>query len=207
MYELKNHKWKIFVCALLVVSGLFFVAIKKYDTATNEEVVRPEQLSLDNLKNNLRFVDLEKQLPQFGDYSTQTSSIPPKPIVNQQSHPMGMRFWTFTENMTDALKYDMAGHYLIQRCCTGNPSVFVIDGLTGQVFYELGGINYTTRTDSSMIIFEPFRMDCFTPTGDYECEYDGISGGGNPRYARWNGEEFITICEPVVKNWEIVSCK
>ena len=211
MSWLKQNRIVIFVVGILIFGALFFIKGWKYDlsniAATNNTAKKITQSSTTISENEQKFIDLEKSLPRFEDYPVKVYLIPPKPKLNHESNPYGMSFWTLTENWVNvASSYNMGGHYLMDRYATGNPDLLIVDGLTGQVFHEYGSINYTTKIDSSLVIFKPFRMDCFTPYGDYKCDYDGIMGGGNPRYAEWDGKQFITLCEPVVRNWKVISC-
>ncbi len=219
MTWLKENYTKIFF--VLILLSVVFLVKSKNNNSSNSAIINQAITSNSPLPitatDNPNFTSLIKSLPHFEDYPAKVFPIPPRPLINHQSNPYGMRFWTALEDDASTsydeargtfprTEYDMGGHYLMNRHGTGNPDVLIVDGLTGKVFNEYGGINYTARVDSSLVIFEPFVMECFTPNGDYECGYDTISGGGNPRYAKWNGEQFVTICEPVVKNWKVVSC-
>lgn len=156
--------------------------------------------------DNKHLSDLLESLPKFEDYPAKVYPIPPKPKLNHESHLMGMKYWTVTEYMvSDATEYKMSGHFLIDRYGTANPRVLIIDGLSGEVFHEYGGMEYETRIDSDLIMFDPFISECFSVSGDYASS--GCSYGINPRYAVWTGKTFKTICEPIVKNWKLISCK
>ncbi len=202
MAFLKQNRIKIELVILILLVVLIIGRSKnnQLDTALINTPLSSPILS----ENEQKLIELEKSLPRFEDYPATVYPIPPKPIVNHQSDPYGMRYWTVTENMAStSLAYDMAGHYLMKRYATGNPDVLVIDGLTGRVFNEPGSINFMAKTNSSLVIFDPFEPECFSPTGDYVQCY---AGRGNPRYAKWNGQHFVTLCNPVIKNWKLVSC-
>lgn len=148
---------------------------------------------------------IHQSLPRFEDYPAEVYSIPPRPKLNRESNPYGMRYWTFIGDwVRQATEYDMAGHYLMDRYGTQNPRVLIIDGLTGRVFHEYGSWYPFSIADSSLVIFDAFDSECFTQEGDYEPA--PCYNKENPRYAAWNGEYFETLCEPVIKNWKVVSC-
>ncbi|MDP3731169.1 MAG: hypothetical protein Q8R34_01595, partial [bacterium] len=176
----------------------------------NDTIQTPTPSPTTISENDPRIIELKKSLPRFEDYPAKVYSIPPKPIVNHESNPYGMLYWTVTEEMASAsqkwahtprIQYDMAGHYLMDRYATGNPHVLIIDGLTGQVFHEYGSLSPVSTASSSLVMFNPIELDYFSPEGDYEPYY-----GENPRYAVWNGKQFITICKPIIKNWKLISC-
>ncbi len=153
-------------------------------------------------ENGQKFIDLEKSLPRFEDYPVKVYPIPPKPKLVHESNPYGMRYWTLTEGWVDrATSYNMGGHYLMNRYATGNPNVLIIDGLTGQVFHEYGSQFPDSVAGSSLVMFNPIKLDSFSSDGDYRPYYDE-----NPRYAVWDGKQFIAVCEPIIKNWKVVSC-
>ena len=153
-------------------------------------------------ENGQKFIDLEKSLPRFEDYPARVYPIPPKPKLVHESNPYGMRYWTLTEGWVDrATSYNMGGHYLMNRYATGNPNVLIIDGLTGQVFHEYGSQFPDSVAGSSLVMFNPIKLDSFSSDGDYRPYYDE-----NPRYAVWDGKQFIAVCEPIIKNWKVVSC-
>lgn len=152
-----------------------------------------------------KMLALEQSLPHFEDYPVKVYPIPPKPLLVHESNPYGMRYWTLTENwINEATAYNMAGHYLMDRYATGNPDVLIIDGLTGKVFNEYGSLYPVSVANSSLVIFDPIKTDCFSPDGDCKSCY---AGEENPRYAVWDGKQFTTICEPIIKKkWELISC-
>lgn len=234
--ELINNHRIISILLAPVLAYYFFVAFiftgagvnKIYDLATISSNVPtsaianpdPKQMSSEESADMLKvnnWIIFHQSLPRFEDYEVKVYPIPPKPLVNHQSSPYAMKYWTVTEDMASRSEtwdesgrrwsprdtYDMGGHYLISRYGTGNPNVLIIDGLSGRVFHELGGIFVEHYRNSSLVIFDPFDIDCFSSDGNYEpCN----PGEGNPRYTRWDGEQFITICEPIVKQWKLISC-
>ena len=157
----------------------------------------------DSIKDK-KLIALKKSLPLFEDYPAKVYSIPPKPLLVHESNPYGMKYWTLTENWIDeATEYDIAGHYLMGGYGTGKSGRIIIDGLTGQVFHEYGSRYYTDSVvSSSLVIFDPIDIECFSSDGDYEPCY----ARGVPQYVIWEVEQFVTICEPVIKNWKVVSC-
>ncbi|MDO8610184.1 MAG: hypothetical protein Q7R95_06540 [bacterium] len=212
-----KQNWVIACGIILILLTLSFINRENKKTS-NTATVLNNIVTLS--EDNENFIALEKSLPRFEDYPVKVYPIPPKPIVDHNSHPYAMRFWTSTNQMIDTAtdwsteigggithtrtSYDMGGHYLMDRHGTGNPQVFIIDGLTGKLFNEYGGYTFLSKPDSSLVIFNNFDINNFTSSGDYDCK-DG-QYGCDIRYAQWNGEQFITICEPVVKNWKVVSC-
>jgi len=157
----------------------------------------------DSIKDK-KLIALKKSLPLFEDYPAKVYSIPPKPLLVHESNPYGMKYWTLTENWIDeATEYDIAGHYLMGGYGTGKSGRIIIDGLTGQVFHEYGSRYYTDSVvSSSLVIFDPIDIECFSSDGDYEPCY----ARRVPQYVVWDGEQFVTVCEPVIKNWKVVSC-
>lgn len=204
-----KQNWVLVGLGVLFLTVLFFIRAEGSNNSPEAALIGGvASLSSSSSvisEKEVRVAKLKESLPRFEDYPAKVYPIPPKPLLDHHSNPYGMLFWTGTENWTSQSEtYNMGGHYLLDRYATGNPDVLIIDGLTGQVFNEYGGMDFVARADSSLVIFDPFQSDCFSPSGDYDQCYD--TNGGNPRYAYWNGEQFFTICEPVVKNWEVVSC-
>ena len=103
----------------------------------------------------------------------------------------------------------MAGHYLTMDMYRIKDQI--IDGLTGKIIYY-NFIPDVTMTSSSLVIFNPLDTKCFSSSGDYDCEAFAKEHGyyyakeNRPRYAKWDGERFITICEPVIRGWKLISC-
>jgi hypothetical protein len=202
----------ILIGVALLASGLFL--LKRKSTNTTASIVAPVvSATPQGIENDPRYIALIQSLPKFSDYPATVSHIPPKPKVNHKSNPMGMEFYSLTESWaSQSQSYTMGGHYLMDRYGTGNPDVLIVDGLTGQVRGAYGGISFEAVASSSLVIFDPFytgdtdNPSCFSSTssGDYDQCYGGM--GGNPRYAVWTGEYFKTICEPVVRNWKVISC-
>ena len=188
MTWLKQNWIKIGI-GILILGVLIFVKVLDDDSSVISE-------------NEQKFINLEKSLPRFEDYQARVYPIPPEPKLNHESNSYGMLFWTLTENWVNtASSYNMGGHYLMNRYATGNPDVLIIDGLTGQVFHEYGSQFPDSVAGSSLVMFNPIKFDYFSSVGDYRPHYDE-----NPRYAVWDGKQFNTICEPIIKNWKVVSC-
>ena len=204
-----KQNWKKFGL-IIIISGILFFLMRGlngnsyYKALVSEIIFSPIPSPIVISENEQKFIDLEKSLPRFKDYPVKVYIIPPKPKLNHESNPYGMRFWTLTENRVNmASSYNMGGHYLMGRYATGNPDMLIIDGLTGQVFHEYGSLYFSSVANSSLVIFDPIDIKCFSSNGDYEPCY---RGKGNPRYAVWDGKQFNTVCEPTVKAWELVSC-
>lgn len=169
---------------------------------------------LESSNRTAKFRILNESLPSFEDYPAKAYSIPPKPIVNHNSNSYGMRYWTVTEGMVNTsevwdeneayilprTKYDMGGHYLMRRYATGNPDVLIVDGLNGKIYNEFGGFDFALRPDSFLVIFDPFQLEGFSSSGDYQY-------ASGPRYAKWDGSHFVTLCEPIVEKWKVISCE
>ncbi|MDP3988632.1 MAG: hypothetical protein Q8P93_00120 [bacterium] len=161
-----------------------------------------------------KILDLEKLLPRFEDYPVVASSIPPRPFVDRSSHPDAWEYRTLLGSIVDeATSYEMAGHFLMSDYGTGNPRVFIVNGLTGQVFHEIASAASSIRSfaTSSLVIFDPIVPECFTAEGDYyprDIEVCPESDGRtrNPQYVVWDGDHFNILCNAIIRAWNVVSC-
>lgn len=205
MNFLKQNWVKVSVGILVLITLFYFWGQKdtSNNTATINNTIQTPSSTPAISKSDPRIVAIEQSLPRFEDYPAKVYPIPPKPKLVRESNPWGMRFWTLTESWVEkATEYNMGGHYLMDRYGTGNPRVLVIDGLTGKVFHEYGGMYPHSVAGSSLVIFDPIDPECFTENGDYIPCYDN----DNPRYTVWDGEKFASVCEAEIKNWKVVSC-
>ena len=208
-----KQNWIKVGTGILILSALLF-GIKGLNNNSPENALvsdsilsatpTPTVISEDEQK----IIELKKTLPRFEDYPAKVYSIPPKPKLDHKSSLYGMRYWTLTENwINEATSYDMGGHYLMGGYGTGNPDTIIIDGLTGKVSHDYGAPYYSDSLENSfLVVFNPIDEDCFSLEGDYNPCYGRESAGDSPRYAIWNGEKFVIICEPVIKAWKLISC-
>ena len=206
----KTKQYKYVILIVILILGLAFYWFELQPAQIRKECAR-EGISLSLTpshkviaENDPKILALKQSLPRFEDSPAKVYSIPPKPKLVHESNPYGMRYWTLTENWVDsASSYNMGGHYLMNRYATGNPDLLIIDGLTGQVFHENGSLYFSSVANSSLVIFDPIDVKCFSSNGDYKPCYEGEK---NPQYVIWDGKQFNTICEPIVKAWKLVSC-
>lgn len=207
--------WKKYSVLLLAFIALALLVTRQNGRVSDVDAARksrePSSSVFVNPEGSEKLSALKNVLPKFEDYPSVASEIPPRPKFNLNSDPMAMRYRTFLESLASRSgAYTMAGHYLMERYGTGNPYVLIVDGLTGQVFHEYGGEGWDAVSSSSLVVFDPFDLDCFSPDGDYDRQNPPAGCpttiGGNPRYAEWTGKRFKAVCAPVIRGWKLVSC-